>query len=180
MLDIAWKKYEKDIGSPDVSKARKALDAFVETREDQVKKDPKARQWEEDRKKEVAKNKPIWRKGIDQAKEDQRNKKWKALLQGGVFNADLTPAPGYVLIGVDDKEVVSETGIIIASSVEEPNEGVVLVVGPTLIWDKLQTECPCKVGDNILFKRGAGLNLMLQEKQCKLIYFNDILGIFHE
>ncbi len=178
MVDIAWEKYAKDIRSPDVAKAREALDAFVETREDQIKKDPKARQWEEDRKKEIAKNKPIWRKKVDQAAEEQRNKKWNALLQGGVFNANLTPAPGYVLIGVDEKEVVSDSGIIIASQVEEPNEGVVLEVGGTLIWDKLQTECPCKVGDNILFKRGAGLNLMLQDKQCKLIYFNDILGIF--
>lgn len=178
MPEISWKKYAKDIKSSNVEVARKALDAFVGTREEQIKKDPVARRWEEDRKKEIAKNKPLWRKGVDQAKEEQRNKSWNKLLQGGSFDSNILPAPGYVLIGVEDKEVVSDSGIIIATAQEEPNEGVVLEVGGTLIWDKLQTVCPCKVGDNILFKRGAGLNLVTQGKQCKLIYFNDILGIF--
>jgi len=178
MVDITWKKYEKDIKNPDIATQQKALDAFDEERTLQMKTSEKARNWEKGRKAEIARNKPFWRKEIDDKKKEKVNKPFKQLLEAGTFVSDLIPAPGYVLISYNKIETQTEAGIIIAQEVEESNEGVVLEAGPTLIWDKTVTECPCQVGDKILFKRGAGLNLMIKDKTCKLIYFPDILGIF--
>lgn len=177
VIDITWKKYEKDIKTLDGEDQAKAIDAFDEERTLQLKTSEKARQWEKARKEEIAKNKPLWRKEVDDKKKAKTNKAFKNLLEAGTFISDLKPCPGYVLISYEKIETQTETGIILAQEQEESNEGVVLEAGTKLIWDRTVTECPCKVGDKILFKRGAGLNLMIKDKSCKLIYFNDILGV---
>jgi len=176
--EITWKKYEKDIRNNDIDTQVKATDAFLAERELQTKTSEGARRWEEDRKKEIVKNKPLWRKEKDEKRSEDLKKPFKKLLQAGAFNSGLTPAPGYILIGVDKQESVSESGIVIAQTVEEPNDGVVLEVGGQLVMEKNTMQCPCTVGDKILFKRGAGLNLTIEERDCKLIYFPDILGVF--
>ena len=176
MPEITWKKYEKEMKTGDIETQRRATEAFIEERELQTKTSASARRWEEDRKKELEKNKPLWRKEKDQAKEEKINKSWNNLLKAGVFNSGLSPAPGYVLIGIDKQEV-SESGIIIGQA-EEPNEGVVLEVGGSLYVGKNEVVSPCQKGDRILFKRGAGLSLTLKNRDCKLIYFPDILGTF--
>lgn len=178
MLDITWKKYEKDMKSGDVDTQRQATDAFIDEREKQTTSSKKARNWEEDRKKEIVKNKPLWVKQDREGKESLHNKAWNKLLKGGTFESNLIPAPGYVLVGIEEKEVKSDSGIIISNLEEEPNEGVVLEVGQSLVTGKFITPPPCKVKDNILFKRGAGLQLTIKEKACKLLYFPDILGVF--
>lgn len=60
----SWKKYEQNYWTPDpeVKEDFKKTDAFLEEREHETKTDPKAKRWEESRKKEWAKNKPAWRK----------------------------------------------------------------------------------------------------------------------
>jgi len=179
MVDITWAKYEKDIKTTTGKEQEKAIDAFEDERNLQMKTSAAAREWEKGRKKEIEKNKPIWRKEKDDKEKERLDKPFKNLLKGGTFISDLKPCPGYVLISYEKTEAVSESGIIIAQDVEESNEGIVLEVGSKLIWDRTVTECPCKVGDKILFKRGAGLNLTIKEKSCKLIYFNDILGVFY-
>jgi co-chaperonin GroES (HSP10) len=160
----------------DVETQRKATDAFIAERELQTKTSRSARKWEEDRKKEIAKNKPLWRKKKDKSIQDSVNKSWEKLLEAGVFNSGISPAPGYVLIGIDRQDV-SESGIVIAQT-EESNTGVVLDVGGDLVVEPRVVVCPCKKGDKILFKRGAGLSLTLKNRDCKLIYFSDILGTF--
>lgn len=178
MSEITWKSYEKKMKEGDVETQRKATEAFLEERDKQTKNSRAAREWEADRKKEFASHKPEWHKEKEEKKDAEINKSWNQLLKAGTFNSDLTPAPGYVLLGMEVQESKTDTGIILATQIEEPNEGVVLEVGAKLIWDRTVTECPCKKGDRILFKRGAGLNLMIKNRNCKLIYFPDILGIF--
>lgn len=176
MVDVTWKVHEKQMRTGDVETQRKATDAFIAERELQTKTSRSAREWEADRKKEFAKNKPLWRKKKDQAVQDRVNKSWNNLLKAGRFDSGLTPAPGYVLIGVDKQEV-SESGIVIAQT-EESNEGIVLEVGGDLVMEPRLVTCPCKKGDKILFKRGAGLAMTIKDRDCKLIYFPDILGTF--
>lgn len=175
-----WKRYEKDVHSPNAHTQRKAADAFIGERELQLKTSAKSRRWEDDRKKEIAKNKPLWVKKRNKNDESTRNKSWNKLLQGGVFTNNLHPAPGYALIGIEPKEEVSDAGIVLAKADESPNEGLVIEVGPSLHLEKNTVDPPCKPGDNILFKRGAGLELNLKGNACRLIYFFDILGTFDE
>lgn len=178
VMDVTWKRYEKDIHSTDTDTQRKALEAFDDERELQLKTSEKARNWEKGRKAEVAKNKPIWREQKDKVAKEKSEKSFKNLLKAGTFVSDIAPAPGYILITVDLPQAQSDSGIIIAREVEEPNEGVVIEVGNELVSDKVIMQCPCEVGDKILFKRGAGLAMMIKDKSCKLIYFPDVLGIF--
>jgi len=60
----SWKKYEPNIHDldPDKKEDFKITDAFLAERDHETKTDPKARRWEESRKKEWARNKPVWRK----------------------------------------------------------------------------------------------------------------------
>ena len=178
MPEITWKKYEDKMKTGDVESQRKATEAFLEERELQTKTSKAARDWENERRKEFNAHKPEYVKKRLEKKEEQINKSWNQLLKAGTFMSDLQPAPGYVLIGIDKEETVSESGIIVTQPVDDPNEGIVLETGKKLIWDKTETECPVKKGDKILFKRGAGLNLTIKNQQTKLIYFPDILGIF--
>ena len=178
LMDVSWKKYEKDIHSNDLEKQIKSLDAFDEERTLQLKTSEKARSWEKGRKQELAKNKPLWRKEIDTAKKEKADKSWNNLLKAGTFVSDLIPAPGYILITVDIPEVKTDSGIILQNEVAEPNEGIVIEVGKPLVMDRFTQESPCSVGDRVLFKRGAGLAIMIKDKTCKLIYFPDVLGTF--
>jgi co-chaperonin GroES (HSP10) len=178
MPEITWKRYEKKMKEGDVETQRKSTEAFLEEREIQTKNSRAAREWENSRKKEFESHKPEWHKDKADKKEAEVNKSWNNLFKAGTFTSNLKPAPGYVLLGIGNKETTTETGIIISEAVEDPNEGIVLEVGTKLIWDRTETECPCKVEDRILFKRGAGLNLNIKGRDCKLIYFPDILGIF--
>ena len=179
MADITWGKYEKKMKSGNIKTQRQATDAFIAERKLQTKTSLSAKRWEEDRKKELAKNKPLWVEKREEAKKEQQNKSWNKLFQAGVFDTNLSPAPGYVLIGLQEVET-EVSGIIIANQGEEPNEGIVLEVGEDLVWEMGVTRCPCSLGDKILFKRGAGLNIVINDKKCKLIYFPDILGTFNE
>ena len=60
----SWRKYEPNFHDLDPEKKEdlKSNDAFLAERDHATKTDPKARRWEESRKREWARNKPAWRK----------------------------------------------------------------------------------------------------------------------
>ena len=60
----SWKKYEQNYWTPDPERTsdNKTTDKFLAERDHETKTDPKARRWEDSRKKEWARNKPAWRK----------------------------------------------------------------------------------------------------------------------
>lgn len=60
----SWKKHEAEMNHPSDQKQMEATDKFIAEREHAMKTDPKAKRWEEGRKKEWARNKPAWRKQI--------------------------------------------------------------------------------------------------------------------
>jgi len=68
----SWGKYEQNYWTPDpdVNSSNDLTDKFLDEREHQLKVNPKAKRWEEGRKKEWARNKPYWvkqqrEKGVD-------------------------------------------------------------------------------------------------------------------
>ena len=183
LYEPEWKEFEKDITSEDNKKAAKAAEAFDETRKHITSQSRKAKEWEEDRKKNIARDKPLWRKKEDAKEKDRVNSFLKSLKNLGSFKNNITPAPGYILVVADSEEEVSTaTGIILSvGSKREPNTGVVINVSEyeyNKYGNKL--ECPVKLGDHIVFKLGAGASANVEGIDCRLMRFDDLLGIIDD
>ena len=58
----SWRKYEAGQFIGNADEQIEAGDKFLQEREHEMKVDPKARKWEESRKKSLLKDKPAWRK----------------------------------------------------------------------------------------------------------------------
>jgi co-chaperonin GroES (HSP10) len=179
----SWKKYEKDIHNPDDAKAIKATDAFIEERAHEIKTDPQAKRWEEGRKKEIAKNKPLWKKEQIHKEEEPLRKIDREFKQMGRFEYGLKPAPGYILVEPKVQEEQTANGIYLPEVTDSPNTGTVLEAGSKLFCkhcfvslESQPTESPVKKGDKILFKKGAGVEIEAKGVKCKLMMFSDVLG----
>lgn len=164
-----WKKYEQDILSNDPEIARKSAEAFQKTREEELKNNPQARKWENDRLAEIRKNKPLavkQRLVEEKYKYDQQIDKY---LNGGIVMGKITMAPGFVLVKpiVIDK---TKGGLYlpegaVTEDVAEPPRGVVVAVGEDRIFPNgLISKPPCKVGDVVAFKWHTMVILYNNEK----------------
>ncbi len=175
-----WSRYEKDMRSGNADKAIKATEAFTTEREKALANSRKLKNWEADRKKELAKAKPKWVKDRIKKEESDRLKPYTFFKQAGTFKeTKLYPAPGYVLVLPDSTEEVTETGIILTDN-KLDNRGQCMAVGGQLILDHNNEKVaqPCQAGDHVFYKLGAGLNLKLGDKDYRFMQFSDILGTF--
>lgn len=167
----AWKKFEKDLKNPDVDKSLKAAEAFEGTRAEEMRKDSQARRWETSRKESLAKLKPQWVK--DRIKKEKPVDPLIKFKQFGEFNYNLRPVKGYLLLETPQKaQETTATGIIVQREDHIDNFAKVACLG--------EGDYPCKVGDLILYKRGAGVELKLKGKDCRLIQDTDVLGVFYD
>lgn len=158
----SWAKYEKDANNQtDAKKALEASDAFEAERAKEMRTSKKARDWENSRKKSIAKQKPAWVK-------QERLKEATAVLnelskfkRGGVFDYDITPMPGYILVKVE--QLQQQVGEIMLPDAEEPNTGIVIKVSDDIITQIGDStgiaKCPVKPGDKIMFKVYAGAGI---------------------
>jgi len=81
-----------------------------------------------------------------------------------------TPAGPRILIRRADEKKETDQGIIIPEqSVEAPQEGTVLAVGPE-VADRVQ------VGQTILFSKYSGTEVELKGEKVLIIHFEDVLG----
>lgn len=178
--DPTWKKYEESLHSSNADEARKATEAFAEEREKELKNSKRARDWENSRKESLAKDKPIWRKNRDKAEMEQRTKAVRSLKKAGAFELNIMPSPGFVVVAVEEKEEQTESGIILANQKVADNTGIVLDIGgDTLLENGKTIASPCKKGDKILFKYGAGLEVVVKAQKCRFMQFSDVLGVFY-
>lgn len=140
-----------------------------------------ARDWEEGRKKELAKNKPLVVKERLIKEQEKSTLNIKKLKDLGSVKRVIKPAPGYVLIEME-REVEREIGgLILPGSGREPNTGTVLSVGDKLpISGDLVLWPPVEVGKKVLFKRGAGAEIDSEDRDCKLMQFSDLLAEIEE
>ena len=186
-FDPEWKKYEKDIRSDDKDKAVSATDKFIASREHAIKTDSTAKKWEESRKKSVAKEKPYVVKQRIRQEQEAYDAPIKKLLVGGSYERNIKPSPGYLVVKIEKVEEVTGSGIVLAQlSQESPNTGVVVDVGDTIrcihcfTHPHSQPLIPtAKIGDSVIFKRGAGLEITVKEARCRFMAFSDILGVFY-
>lgn len=177
-----WTKHEKVMhtGTPD--EQVKAADAFIEERTKETAVSRKARQWEESRKKELMDHKPKWVK--EKVKDEHRQTFGKIeefnknLRKMGTFN-DIQVMPGYVLIRIDDvasKE--TDSGIILTDghTQEEPNTGVIVSAGDDQHMPNKLIKCPVREGDHVIFKRYAGLELMVNGQYCRFMLWDEVFA----
>ena len=183
MFDPAWKKYEDGIRSDNPEIARKSVDAFEETRDFEMKNDPAARRWEEDRKKEIFANKPLAVKQRIQEEKQKYNNQLDKYLNGGIIMGKFIPSPGFVLVKpiVIDK---TAQGIYlpegtVTEDVAEPPRGVVVAVGKNKISALGVVEAPCKVGDVVAFKFHTMVMLYSGVKH-HFMSFEDLFGVIEE
>lgn len=89
------------------------------------------------------------------------------------------PLNDRVLIEPIAPEEFSRGGIVIpASNREKQIRGTVLAVGPgKILRDGGKAACTVKVGDTVVFNRYAGTELLVEDKKCRVICEDDVLGI---
>jgi len=167
-----WKKYEEGMRTGSAEEQVKAGEAFSAERDFQMRNDPAARRWEQSRKETVAREKPIFVKEIRKTPDDPMNK----LRKFGEYGK-FKPAPGYIVVQADEEQVGE---IIVVRDNPSPTTGVVTSIGEPLHIPKNTIESPCKVGDHIIFKRGAGVEMEIEDTKCRFMQFSDVLGVFYE
>lgn len=183
-----WSRYEEAMRVKKGDEALKATEAFLEERERETTKSIQARKWEEDRKKEMFREKPNWvKQRLEQEQEQDPTKQFiKEVKQGGSFQTYVTPMGGYILIELLKKEKVTESGLYLPDeNSEEPNQAIVLKCGRPLekinVYNKLdRIPCPVDVGQKILIKKFCGLELDISGKNCRLIQFTDVLAVIND
>lgn len=180
-FEPAWKKYEKDITSDDPQKALEAGVKFDIIRQDEMRKDPKARTWEESRKAAFLRDKPAWAKQrIEKEKQEYNNiiDKYK---NGGMLMESLTPSAGFILIKPKKQEAISSGGVFLPqTTVEETCIATVIKAGKDKVYAINTDHCPCKDGDIVLYRHDSGLRLTVKSEKLLLVGFSDILGIVGE
>lgn len=192
----SWEKHIEKMESEDVDIALKATDNFENERAKETKNSTKARNWENDRRKSMAKIKPAYTKYMGKKQIDKIVKPFKSFKEGGIFAQNIKPMPGYLLLEVDTKPEKTAGGIVVAQQ-EEPNTGQVQAIGAPMITHVGDTTAiinpEFSVGDRVLFKKYAGskfgdtgLNLNIKGKEYRLMRWSanptetDILGVLHD
>lgn len=173
-----WAEHEKDMHSSDADTSLKATEAFIEEREKELKNSEKAKKWESDRKKELFDYKPTWKKKQLQNEQDQSQKIVRNLKDLGAFKSNIKPSNGYILVEIQRKEQTTASGIVLAQEEPVPNTGIVLAIGEPLTTPKGNNIYPPvnQVGTEIIFKKFAGAEVVVGDKQCLLLQFSDVLA----
>jgi co-chaperonin GroES (HSP10) len=177
-LDVPWGKYEAGVHSEDTKTQIEQTDKFLAEREHALETDPKIKQWEEDRKKAWEKDKPTWKKKQMSEEKEVSAKLVRDLKTGGSYDMKLKPSAGYLIVEVKKPEEKTATGIFLAQEALQilQNTGVVVEVGKAT----KDIEPPCIVGDVVMFKKGAGMEIGIEGKDCQMMTFSDILGVFYD
>ena len=180
VVDITWKKYEKDIQSSDPEIAQKALDAFEQERNLQTSTSKSASDWEKDRKKELQKGKAQWVK--EKRKKDIVGDFSKSLRQWSGYDSMVKPCANYIIIETEDKQNKTDSGILLESNLITNNIGTCVAIGGDYVspYNPITIKPPCCAGDKIMFKLGAGIEIEIKSKKYKFIQYSDVLGVFED
>lgn len=97
---------------------------------------------------------------------------------------NIQPASGYILIEPQESQKQTKSGIYLPDTHEgeKPQKGKVLAVGSDLLHESGQMiSAPCKVGQNIVYKKWGGNEYKTEEgKELIFVKFDDILAFVNE
>jgi chaperonin GroES len=87
---------------------------------------------------------------------------------------NLKPTAGYLLIEPLEKETQTASGIYLPDSAgEKPQKGKVLALGE----DTKDFKKPCKVNDDVIYKKWGGNEVKIDGKEFLFVKFEDILAV---
>ena len=90
----------------------------------------------------------------------------------------LVPLGDRVVLKQTEKEETTKSGIILAAkSQEKPVTAEVVAVGPGGIVDGKEVTMQVKVGDQVIYSKFAGNEVILDEEEYVIVRQNDILAI---
>ncbi len=92
---------------------------------------------------------------------------------------NLKPLSGYTLIEPLEEVRQTASGIVLPdTATEKPQQGKVLAVGAAKkLEDGTKVEPEFKVGDVVVFKKWGGDEIKLDDKEYKLVKFEDVMAI---
>jgi len=96
-----------------------------------------------------------------------------------VFDMKFIPLHDRVLVRRVEEEEKTAGGIIIPDTAQEkPMQGKILAVGSGARNDKGEiTPLDVKVGDNILFGKWSGTEIMVDDEELLIMKESDIMGV---
>lgn len=93
---------------------------------------------------------------------------------------NLKPTAGNVLLEPEEAMKKTASGIVLPETAnpEKPQRGKVLAVGAAEVTESGATkQTPCKVGDQVYYKKWGGNEVKIENKEYLLVKFDDILAI---
>lgn len=89
------------------------------------------------------------------------------------------PLAGYILIEPVEAETKTASGIILPDTAtqDKPSLGKVVEVGPAKKHPQHTEEPPAKKGDSVIYRKWGGEDLKLDNKELKLVKFEDVMAI---
>ncbi|MEX0780571.1 MAG: co-chaperone GroES [Balneolales bacterium] len=92
--------------------------------------------------------------------------------------AKFTPLSDRVLVLPDTAEETTSSGIIIPDTAKEkPQRGKVVAVGPGKVENGTKIDMSVKDGDQVLYGKYAGTELVLDGEEYLIMRESDILGV---
>lgn len=92
--------------------------------------------------------------------------------------SQLQPLAGYVLVEPAAREKQTASGLILPENdSEKPQHGKVLAVGGS-VWESgvKEIKSPVKVGDQVIYKKWGGNEVMIGDVEYQFLKFDDILA----
>lgn len=92
--------------------------------------------------------------------------------------SQLQPLAGYVLVEPAQREKQTASGLILPENdSEKPQHGKVLAVGGS-VWESgvKEIKSPVKVGDQVIYKKWGGNEVMIGDIEYQFLKFDDILA----
>jgi chaperonin GroES len=91
---------------------------------------------------------------------------------------EVKPIRGNVLVRRSSSDEVRRPSGLIVLQTEKPAEGEVVAVGEgALMFDGSVAQLIVEVGDKVLFKRGAGLEVKVDDSDCLIMSESEILAV---
>lgn len=163
MYQPSWDKHDV--------RTRKGAQAFDEERAREMASNPKAKEWEESRRRILQAQKHDYSVKEKNKENEAIANVLKKMKKAGEFNEKLIPETGFILVKVDEFKKQTDTGLKLPDELMPDSNTGVIVEGKGK-------------GSHILYKKGAGLDVVVQGQALLLmryvddIQITDVLGTF--
>jgi len=163
MYQPTWDKHDV--------KTRKGAEAFDEERAREIATNPQAKEWEESRKRTLQAQKHDYAVKNQQEEQEYLAQTLKKMKEVGEFRETLIPETGFILVKVDEFKKRTDTGLKLPDELMPDANTGVIVEGKNK-------------GKHILYKKGAGMDVVVQNEPFLLMRYvddiqtTDVLGVF--